>query len=117
MQGFKAVLPCDEFAKTFLRIGDRFIINLATKDQAYGHFVAISVDEDTFDYFDSYGIVCQNEFLLQTFHQQKPHYKINYSTKIIQGPWSFCCGYFCLLYLIFKQFGVTEDKLYSLFCE
>ena len=102
VQNFRAVLPCDKFGKLILKIGDRFIINLATSDEKHGHFVAVSVKDGMFHYFDSYGLSCQNMYVLKAF-KQKPHFKIHQSTKVIQGPLSFFCGYFCILFLIFDQ--------------
>ena len=63
IQNFRAVLPCDVFGNSVLKIGDRFIINLATSNEKFGHFVAVSIKNDCFDYFDSYGLDCQNVYI------------------------------------------------------
>lgn len=116
IKNFKSVLPCDLFSKTALNIGEKFIVNLSPSQEKNGHFVAICVTENSFTYFDPYGIPCYNPYILSAFHQ-RPNFKIDCSKKAIQASFSYFCGFFCICFLICDDMKLTQDQFNSLFYE
>ena len=115
IRNFKAVLPCDLFRNISLNVGDRFIVNLAKSDMLNnGHYIAICVNADHYSYFDSYGMPCYNEDVLTALHQI-PNFPIRYSSKSIQGPFSYFCGFFSICYLICNEMNLSRVQFDSLF--
>ena len=117
LRKFCGVFACDMISTVKLERGNSVIVNLSKSDKPGSHFVAIYrlTDSGNYLYFDSYGLKCWNEDLLNYFKDQDLHHII-YSNRRIQS-WigSYFCGYFCIAALIYLELGKSMFEFHNLF--
>ncbi len=77
-----------------------FIVNTQPRNQAGEHWIAFSFSKNGFcDFFDSYGLSPEYYNLLEYINATATSWTWN--KKRLQGSSEFC-GYYCVLYLLFK---------------
>ena len=108
VKNFRNVLPCDYFKNVNVKPNESYICNLSDSKSRGSHFVAIRIKNDEVIYFDSYGLHCSNEDILEKI-SQIGFAQITYCTKCIQSLFSKFCGFFCLAFLLHTENHSVED--------
>lgn len=110
-KNFLGVFPCDSFPKSLkYKKYVSFIFNLSPHYSSGSHFVAILKIKNKFIYFDSFGKICKNKYILKFLKSHTD--EILCSNKIIQSKSSAFCGLFCLAFLKICQ---KEQKSFNFF--
>jgi hypothetical protein len=92
-----------------------FIINLDLSNQPGSHWLAFSITTDIIEIYDSLGMKSE-------FWNLKPLFLLNflkkfsishkcYMTPQLQPNRSFTCGFYCIFFLLSRQFLTFEDSL------
>ena len=111
---FNCVTPCDLLKK--ISKGQSYICNLDPSYKEGSHYIALSIQGGTVIYFDSYGLPCMNEHIIDAFLKNNLNQYV-YSRKKIQNNISLFCGYFCLAFLICEEKGSSLSDFVSFFTE
>ena len=93
----------------------RFYINFKSfkKDEVGTHFVLIALKNNTVYYFDPLGLPCINSHI--------SNFMKNLAKKIVSNLLqfqclnSFFCGYYCILFVLLHDLGISFKKFQSLF--
>ena len=117
---FKGVFSCDKF---YLKVkdinlspGDRYIINLSSRNHSGSHWVAMQVNTpQEVEYFDPYGLECFDNFIKKAIQEQ--NVMISTFKKTIQDPSSQFCGLFCVAYLLCRELDISKSTFASFFEE
>ena len=88
-----------------------FICNTAKQDQEGEHFVTVIVNDDSIYYIDTFANHCENEPILSFLQKLKKPIFCNY--KQIQHNNSVCCGFFCILFVLYFEKPQSFDMSFS----
>ena len=98
---FLGVFPCDSTPETSRKKNFSVIFNLSKHNENGTHFVAILKTKKSLIYFDSYGKICDNKYILYFLKKHSSVYTFNNFQ--IQSSTSFFCGIYCLGFLLACQ--------------
>lgn len=106
---FAGVYACDQLPQKRKNKHKAFIVNLDQKHKPGSHWISMYFDSHKCYYFDSYGMKCQNIYILRFMHKNSR--TIEYNETVYQSPFSKTCGIFCLYFLNHIVRGKKLDKL------
>ena len=102
---FRGVYPSDMLPKNVSRPG-AIVANTHPSDKPGEHWVAIYLKPNRKgEYFDSYGLAPIEPRIEEFMNEMCPD-GWKYNTVALQDANSFTCGYYSVLYIICKNFGV-----------
>ena len=110
LKQFLGVFPCDFLNDIKLKVNDTLIVNLSESSKKGSHFVALSIKNDNVIYFDSFGLKCENPYILDVCKLNNKD--IVYTDLQTQDIKSYFCGYFCLSFLICDQNGTSLEDFH-----
>ena len=107
------VVAKDEFPTKIGACRTAFVCNTHDADKPGEHWIALYIDGDHGEYFDSYGLPP----LHTTFRKfLKDHcVEWSYNNKTLQSPLSNVCGQYCIAYLLFRCRNVPMKTFANLF--
>ena len=90
-----------------------FVCNTYDADKPGQHWIALYIDGDHGEYFDSYGLPP----LHTTFRKFRKDHCVawSYNNKTLQSPLSNVCGQYCIAYLLFRCRNVPMKTFANLF--
>ncbi len=112
-QDLLGVFPSDKFPTT-TDYSDRFgfVLNTDPSDKPGTHWVAIFIEGNSAEYFDSYGLpptIPTIRKFLQKFGE------LQYNKRRIQGLLSSVCGHYCIYFLIQRWHGTSLEEILNKF--
>lgn len=110
---FIGVFAKDELPKT-INYPASLILNSHESDKPGEHWMAIFYDQvGKAEFFDSYGI--HPEFYNLTNYLNSTSNSWTWNKKCVQGIFSNYCGYYCILFLLFKSRNYSLDYFLKFF--
>ena len=108
---FRGVFSCDNIQHDDSFDRYTYIINLSRQGELGSHFVALSINNETEKvfYFDSFGLPCQNAYILKFMSGFAGKYEFNCQT--IQNPLSVYCGFYCMYYVLASDLSYSFRKM------
>lgn len=90
------------------------IVNNQSSKRPGEHWVAIYYDKNKYgEFFDSFGM--NPTFYKLNSYLKSSSSKFRFNTKVLQTQSSSYCGFYCILFLLFKARGYSLEKFISLF--
>ena len=108
---FKGVFSCDTIPVFGKNSRFSVIVNLSRENQPGSHFISIYVNKTKAYYFDSLGLPCINRDISKYLKQ----YSVTSNVNQFQCLDSFFCGYYCMLFVILIERGMSFTKFKKLF--
>jgi hypothetical protein len=112
---FLGVFPCNIHPEIKERKTFSVIFNESKHNEEGTHFVCVYANENKAYYFDSLGLKCENNYILQ-FLKNTQRIIIE-NNRQIQSYNSIFCGYFCLSFIIFMFIKNNFKKYFIFFSE
>lgn len=111
---FVGTFPCDRIPIVIKRPA-YFVINTDSHDKPGEHWVCMILKpNETGEYFDSFGLPPLVEHIKYYLDYTCPKGWC-YNTVTLQGLTSFCCGQYCIIYLILRSKNYKKGEIISLF--
>ena len=98
-KNFIGVFPCNIQPNIKKYVNFSLIFNESKHNEKGTHFVCLYAKKNNIFYFDSLGLKCENEYILNFLEKSKRNI-IDVDTQI-QSFDSIFCGFFCLSFVIF----------------
>ncbi len=111
-KSFKGVYPVDLIPKYFN--SGTIIINTDPSTKPGSHWVAVYINNDTGEYFDSFGFPPINKEII-SFLDNNSTNGWSYNSLHIQNLLSHTCGNYCVLYVMAKNKGYSITDFLNLF--
>lgn len=112
-KNFIGTFPCNILPD--IRGKDTFslVFNESKHNEEGSHFVCIFADKNYIYFFDSLGLKCENEYILNFLRTTGR--KIKENDIQIQSYDSIFCGYFCLSFIFYMSKGYIYTKYFKIF--
>lgn len=89
-----------------------YILNYDNSNMSGSHWVGLYIDNDTLEYFDSFGVPpLQNIIELAKEHKKK----LIYNDKMLQPLESVICGQLSVTFVMMREKGLTYDQILESF--
>lgn len=110
---FKGVYSCNTIPNLKLHKKFSIIVNLSRDDQQGTHWVSIFRNHKMLVYYDSLGLPLTNRDIKSFLCKINNHY--NYNLFQNQCYDSYNCGFYCLLFCLMLEKGMSFDDFKDLF--
>ena len=115
---FKGVFSCDNIPIYPIRKPFTIIVNLSHENEMGSHFISIFIARKKVIYFDSLGLPCINPHIknyLRYYSSRNGRVKTVQNEMQFQCLNSFFCGYYCALFVLLMERGMTFKRFLNLF--
>lgn len=99
---FCGVYPANVFGKLRKIKKGFYIANTAPESLDFGHWVGFNVKKSTIEVFDSSAILFLKNKYFKKFVKNNVGYRFIYNKNMIQDPKSDVCGYYCLIFALYR---------------
>ena len=105
------VLPLNHFLHTNFDKPSLIVFNYDDCDKSGSHWVAVFIDKNNIEYFDSYAIPPLTETLLNKIEFLSVNKTIKFNSTCFQGDSTSVCGQYCLIYLLLCSRGYQMKSI------
>ena len=110
---FKGVFSCDNMPIETTPYC--FIVNTEPSNEPGDHWLALWVDKESVEFFDTYGRNPWNSMFSPLFSSFVGHRKCMYNTVVLEGVFSKTCGEFSIYYISLRCAGFTFEEILNSF--
>lgn len=112
-KNFIGTFPCNIHPNVNGKQTFSLVFNESKHNEDGSHFVCVYANKKEIFYFDSLGLKCENEYILNFLKTCGREIKENDIQ--IQSYNSIFCGYFCLSFIFYMKEGYSYRKYFPIF--
>lgn len=107
---FRGIFPANVLVKLQNIKKGYYIANTSPDTSDFGHWIGLNVTKSTIEVFDSSGILFFKNRYFKQFVKNNESRRLICNKNMIQDPKSNICGYYCLIFALFRA---QKKKFYK----